>query len=63
MDSAEQPTARWPDLNLSDDFDVQVTTHLTLQQLQGFGQDMERILRLVAQANEDVTQPTDSEQL
>ncbi|XP_030196274.1 uncharacterized protein LOC115531265 [Gadus morhua] len=63
VDSAEQPTARWPDLNLSDDFDVQVTTHLTLQQLQGFGQDMERILRLVAQANEDVTQPTDSEQL
>ncbi|XP_056433240.1 uncharacterized protein LOC130371477 [Gadus chalcogrammus] len=63
VDSAEQPAAPWPGINLSDDFDVQVTTHVTLQQLQGFGQDMERILRRVAQANEDVTQPTDSEQL
>ncbi|CAL8300799.1 unnamed protein product [Lota lota] len=62
-DSAEHPVAHVLNLQLPGEFDVQVATHVTLQQLQDFGQDMERILRRVAQANEDVTQPTEPEQL
>ncbi|CAL8283571.1 unnamed protein product [Merluccius merluccius] len=62
-DAAEQPAAPVLDLKLSGDFDVQVATHVTLQHMQHFGQDMERILRGVSRANEDVTnEPTTPEQ-
>ncbi|KAK0148133.1 hypothetical protein N1851_012159 [Merluccius polli] len=58
-DAAEQPAAPVLDLKLSG----RVATHITLQHMQDFGQDMERILRVVSQANEDVTnEPTTPEQ-
>ncbi|KAJ3607701.1 hypothetical protein NHX12_024752 [Muraenolepis orangiensis] len=59
-DSAKQPAAPQLDLRLQGDFDIQVATHITLRQLRDFGQDMERILRRVAKANEDTTESTES---
>jgi len=40
-------------LRLTLDFDVQVATHVTLQEVRHFGQDMERVLRPLVEANDD----------
>lgn len=48
---AVQPTATSLASRLTGDYEVQVATHLTLVQLQSFGQDIVRSLRNIAQAN------------
>uniref|UniRef100_A0AAZ3NSN5 Uncharacterized protein n=1 Tax=Oncorhynchus tshawytscha TaxID=74940 RepID=A0AAZ3NSN5_ONCTS len=48
---AVQPTATSLASRLTGDYEVQVATHLTLLQLQSFGQDIVRSLRNIAQAN------------
>lgn len=53
-----EPPAQAPTdlaLSLPGEFDVQVAIHLTLLQLQGFGQDMERNLRQIDPEVEEVT--------
>lgn len=40
-------------LRLTRDFDVQVATHVTLQEVLHFGQDMERVLRPLVEDNND----------
>uniref|UniRef100_A0A8C7GKV9 Granulocyte colony-stimulating factor n=1 Tax=Oncorhynchus kisutch TaxID=8019 RepID=A0A8C7GKV9_ONCKI len=45
------PTATSLASRLTGDYEVQVATHLTLVQLQSFGQDIVRSLRNIAQAN------------
>lgn len=48
-----QPTPTPVTLSLPGDYEVQVAAHLTLVQLQSFGQDMVRCLRSLDQSNED----------
>ncbi|CAB1312335.1 unnamed protein product [Coregonus sp. 'balchen'] len=51
---AVQPTATTSlASHLTGDYEVQVATHLTLVQLQSFGQDIVRSLRNIAQANRE----------
>lgn len=45
-------------LNLPADYEVQVAAHLTLQQLQTFGQDVDRYLKSLGKAV-DVDEDTD----
>lgn len=52
-EAAVQPTTAPLSLRLPGDYEVQVATHLTLLQLQSFGQDMVRVLRSLDQSNED----------
>lgn len=50
---ASQPTVS---LNLSGEYEIQVATHLTLVQLQAFGWDVVRYLRVLDQSNEEDTE-------
>ncbi|KAG7226365.1 hypothetical protein INR49_013776 [Caranx melampygus] len=52
-DAVVQSTPTPVTLRLLGDYDVQVATHLTLVQLQAFGQDAVRCLRSLDQSNEE----------
>ncbi|XP_037547000.1 granulocyte colony-stimulating factor-like [Nematolebias whitei] len=52
-EAAVQSTTAPLSLRLPGDYEVQVATHLTLLQLQSFGQDMVRVFRSLDQSNED----------
>ncbi|KAF7657624.1 hypothetical protein LDENG_00024210 [Lucifuga dentata] len=51
-----QPTPASVDLHLPGEYEVQVAAHLTLVQLQSFGQDVARSLRSLDQSNEEETE-------
>lgn len=51
-----QPTPTPVTLSLPADYEVQVAAHLTLVQLQSFGQDVVRCLRSLDQSNEEDTE-------
>ncbi|KAM9336621.1 colony stimulating factor 3 (granulocyte) a [Symphorus nematophorus] len=51
-----QPTQTSVTLHLPGDYEVQVAAHLTLVQLQAFGQDVVRCLRSLDQSNEEETE-------
>uniref|UniRef100_A0A665V0C2 Colony stimulating factor 3 (granulocyte) a n=1 Tax=Echeneis naucrates TaxID=173247 RepID=A0A665V0C2_ECHNA len=55
-DVMTQPTPTPVVLQLQGEYDVQVAAHLTLVQLQGFGQDTVRCLRSLDQSNEEETE-------
>ncbi|XP_029933803.1 colony stimulating factor 3 (granulocyte) a [Myripristis murdjan] len=55
-ESAVQPTPPALNLRLPGEYEVQVATHLTLVQLQSFGQDMVRSLRSLQQSSEEETE-------
>ena len=52
-ESAVQPTQPTVTLNLPGRYEIQVAAHLTLVQLQSFGQDVVRCLRSLDQSNEE----------
>lgn len=53
LGEAVQPTSTPVSLKLTGEYEVQVAAHLTLVQLQSFGQDVARCLRSLDQSNED----------
>lgn len=53
LGEAVQPTSTPVTLRLTGEYEVQVAAHLTLVQLQSFGQDVMRSLRSLDQSNED----------
>ncbi|CAK6964107.1 uncharacterized protein LOC128381154 [Scomber scombrus] len=55
-ETVAQPTPTPVALRLPGEYEVQVAAHLTLVQLQSFGQDMVRHLRSVDQSNEEETE-------
>lgn len=52
-EAAVQPAPTPVSLNLPGDYEVQVAAHLTLVQLQSFGQDMAHCLSNLDQSNEE----------
>ncbi|XP_013863583.1 granulocyte colony-stimulating factor [Austrofundulus limnaeus] len=52
-EAAVQSTTAPLSIHLPGDYEVQVATHLTLVQLQSFGQDMVRVLRSLEQSDEE----------
>lgn len=52
-EAAVQPTQNTVTLKLQGDYEVQVAVHMTLVQLQSFGQDMLRCLRSLDQNREE----------
>ncbi|XP_047465619.1 granulocyte colony-stimulating factor-like [Mugil cephalus] len=55
-EATAQPTRAPVALRLSGEYEVQVAAHLTLVQLQSFGQDMVRCLRSLDRSSEDETE-------
>lgn len=55
-ETVAQPTPTPVALRLPGEYEVQVAAHLTLVQLQSFGQDMVRHLRSIDQSNEEETE-------
>ncbi|XP_070708166.1 colony stimulating factor 3 (granulocyte) a [Pempheris klunzingeri] len=55
-DAVVQPTPTPVALRLPGEYEVQVAAHLTLVQLQSFGQDVVRCLRSLEQSNEEETE-------
>ncbi|XP_071318402.1 colony stimulating factor 3 (granulocyte) a isoform X2 [Trachinotus anak] len=55
-DAVVQPSPTPMALRLQGEYDVQVAAHLTLVQLQAFGQDTVRCLRSLDQSNEEETE-------
>ena len=51
-----QPSPTPVALSLPGDYEIQVAAHLTLVQLQAFGQDVVRCLRSLDQSNEEETE-------
>lgn len=55
-EAVEQPTPTPVALSLPGEYEVQVAAHLTLVQLQAFGQDVVRCLRSLDKSNDEETE-------